>query len=282
MANTSSMGHQARLSINGVSYPFVSEALAKRGPLAVRTGIRGNRQPDIDDATNATYECGGPIVIEPNMTELQALLALTMGSTSANTANTNVASLNEFTTYINRVGSNFKYTGCKVNRATLSGRQGGHLRLELDIWAKVEAQSGTKPAEPASVNPLLLHHCTFTLGGTGRNTTEFSLGIDNRLERAYYNSQTVTRFNETDSVVTLDTSHPFTSTMNTALYSIGATGCSGILVISNTAAQLTFTFAKLQAGDESPTIANKSEVLLSPSFIARKDGATNTLTVSRP
>jgi hypothetical protein len=276
------MGHQSTLSIDGTSYLAVSEALAKTGRHAVRSGMRGVRSEDIDDVVDDTYDVGGVVVFEPNITETITLLGLALGTADTNTLNTSNQSLNEFTTVVDRVGSNFTYAGCKVNRLTLRGQVGGPLRAEVEIWGKTEVQSGTAPAEPASLGCLLLHQMYFNLDSTLRNTTEFVLVIDNMLERAFYNSQTATRLNETGQAVTLETNHPFTSAINTALYNLASTGISGVFNVSNTASKITFTAGKLQVPDQSPTIGGKGEVILNRAFVLRKDGSTHALAVSRP
>ncbi len=167
---TASMGHQAKLGTISEStygtppgavtepFVFVSEAIAKRGLIVERSGLRGTRSHVADDTRVGPYTAGGMLVLEPTPEDLAIWLPRILGGTPTGSSPKTyplAETLPSFTLAIDRVAKVFTYAGCKVNRAILSGAQGGLMRLRWTSWPK--RSRWARPAAsrrllPASVN----------------------------------------------------------------------------------------------------------------------------------
>lgn len=298
---TASMGHQARLgtkneTVYGTAvtvdeaFVFVSEGIVKRGMIVERTGLRGTRSHQANDARLGPYTVSGQLVLEPTPQDLSVWLPRILGA-PADGANYNLAeTLPSFTLVIDRVAKVFTYAGCKVNRATLSGTQGGMLRLALDLVAQSEtvAAAGTFPAlTPSIAPPYIFSDLELTLASAVREVREFELAIDNSLVTdRFMNSLTIVNAPEGDRTITLRTVHAWAAE-TTALYAQALAGAAGVLKLTNalggtppTGYQTTFNFATLQVPDRSPNVPGRSELLLNLEMIARRVGTTPELSVT--
>ena len=264
------MGHQATLSINGTSIPFVSESLQKRGTHPERVGIRGTRSHDVDDVRAGPYTVAGAIVLQPTATEFGLITNLAIGSGGVVNEK-----LQEFDVIVGRVTQVFTYAGCKVGRLTATGSQGGMIEATLDLIGKTEARSGSAPSEPTSAAPFIFSDGTLTLQAASQPTESFTLTIDNALVGEQFRmNTTVDDIPEGDRIVTLASRHPFNTTANTSLYDQAIAGATGTLVLNDGTATATLTFGKLQVPAESPMVTGKGEIFLDLNMTARKDGAT--------
>ncbi len=292
---TASMGHQARLgtkneSVYGAAvtvdqaFVFVSESIVKRGMIVERAGLRGTRSHQANDARTGPYTVSGQLVLEPTPQDLAIWLPRILGA-AADGNNYNLAeTLPSFTLVVDRVAKVFTYAGCKVNRATLSGMQGGLLRLVLDLVAQSEAvaAAGTFPSLTSSIAPpYIFSDLELTLASAAREVREFELTIDNGLiTDRFMNSITIVNAPEGDRTVTLRTVHAW-APETVALYAQALAGSAGVLQLTNalggtppTGYSTAFNFATLQVPDRSPNVPGRSELLLNLEMVARRVGAT--------
>ncbi len=302
---TASMGHQTKLAtISEVTYGtppgavsepfvFVSEAIAKRGVIVERGGLRGTRSHVADDTRLGPYTVGGMLVLEPTPEDLAIWLPRILGGTPTGTSPVTYPldeTLPSFTLAIDRVAKVFTYAGCKVNRAVLSGTQGGLLRLALDVVAQSETvgAAGTFPElSPSITQPYIFSDLALTLAATSREVRQFTLTIDNALVTdRFMNSLTIVGAPEGDRTIALNTMHAW-APANTDLYAQALAGAAGTLTLTNALGgappsgyQTTFNFATLQSPDRSPNVAGRQEVFLNLEMVARKLGGTAELEVT--
>ncbi len=302
---TASLGYQTRLgtiseSTYGVTpgavtepFVFVSESITKKGLIVERTGLRGTRSHVADDTRVGPYSVGGQLVLEPTPEDLAIWLPRILGgAASGGDPKTYplAETLPSFTLSIDRVAKVFTYGGCKINRATFHGSQGGLLRLMLDIVAQSEtvAAAGTFPAlTPSVTQPYIFSDLTLTLAATAREVRQFDLVIDNALVTdRFMNSLTIVAAPEGDRTIALRTMHAW-SAANSDLYAQALAGAAGTLQLTNalggsppTGYQTTFNFATLQVPDREPSVPGRQEFFLNLEMMARKVGGTAELVVT--
>lgn len=298
---TASMGYQAKLGTKKETtygtpltvdqgFVFVSESMTKRGTIVERNGLRGTRSHQADDTRVGTYRVGGQIVLEPTPEDLAVWLPRILGADPSGTTYNLAESLPSFTLTIDRVAKVFTYAGCKVNRATFHGAQGGLLRLSLDLLAQSEtvAAAGSFPAlSIGSTQPYIFSDVSLTLASASREVKQFELSIDNGLVAdRFMNSVTIVNAPEGDRTIALRTTHAWAAG-NTDLYAQALAGAAGTLQLTNplggsppTGYQTTFSFGTLQVPDRSPNVPGRQELLLNLEMIARRSGATAELTVT--
>lgn len=266
MAATGNPGHQTTISIGGTSYAFDSCTLGKHGQILERRGIRGTRSHNITDTRLGPYRVSGTVSLEPSPAELLSLMTLAIG-TGGNVAET----MTSFNAIVNRTTTVKTYTNCRVNRATLRGRQGEILSLALDLVGETET-TGSAPAAPASAAPYIFSDVVLTLQSSARAVQEFELVIDNALiVDRFQNTLTVTDIPTGDRIVTLRSVHDYDSD-NSALYDQAIAGATGTLVANDGTTGRTFTFGVLQVPAETPPIEGKGLILLTLDMVARKSG----------
>lgn len=298
---TASMGHQAQLGTKNETvygsavtvdegFVFTSESIVKRGVIVERTGLRGTRSHRADDTRVGPYAVGGRLVMEPTPEDLAIWLPRILGAAAVGTTYDLDETLPSFTLSIDRVAKVFIYAGCKVNRATFQGSQGGLLRLTLDIVAQSEtiAAAGTFPSLSPSVSqPYIFSDLVLTLASTAREVKEFELVIDNGvITDRFMNSLVIVNAPEGDRTLTLATMHAWAAD-NTDLYEQALAGAAGTLELTNalggtppTGYRTTFSFATLQVPDRSPNVPGRDELFLNLDMVARQVGSTPELTVT--
>jgi hypothetical protein len=295
------MGHQAKLGTKNETvygsavtvdqgFVFASESIVKRGVIVERGGLRGTRSHQADDTRVGPYTVGGRLVLEPTPEDLAVWLPRILGAEASGTTYDLAETLPSFTLAIDRVAQVFTYAGCKVNRAALSGSQGGLLRLALDIVAQSEAvgAAGSFPALSPSVSqPYIFSDLALTLASTQREVKEFELVIDNGLVTdRFMNSLVITSAPEGDRTILLRTTHAWAAA-NTDLYAQALAGAAGTLQLTNALGgtppagyQTTFSFATLQVPDRSPNVPGRDELFLNLEMLARRMGGTAELSVT--
>ncbi len=255
--------------------------------------MRGTRGHVADDTRLGPYTVSGELVLEPTPEDLAIWLPRILGGTPTGTSPKTYPlgeTLPSFTLAIVRVAKVFTYAGCKVNRAVLSGMQGGLLRLALDLVAQSETvgNAGTFPAlTPGATQPYIFSDLELTLAATAREVRQFALTVDNALVTdRFMNSLTIVGAPEGDRSVTLNTTHAW-APANTDLYAQALAGAAGTLQLTNalggtppTGYRTTFTFATLQSPDRSPNVSGRQEVFLNLEMIARKTSGTAELVVT--
>ncbi len=301
---TASMGHQTKLATISEStygtppgavnepFVFVSESIMKRGVIVERSGLRGTRSHVANDTRVGPYTVGGMLVLEPTAGDLAIWLPRILGGTPSGSPPTYplAETLPSFTMAIDRVAKVFTYAGCKVNRAVLSGTQGGLLRLALDVVAQSETvgAAGSFPSlSPSVTQPYIFSDLALTLAATSREVRQFSLTIDNALVTdRFMNSVTIVNAPEGDRTIALNTMHAW-APANTDLYAQALAGAAGALTLTNALGgsppagyQTIFNFATLQSPDRSPSVAGRQEVFLNLEMLARKVGGTAELEVT--
>ena len=273
-----SMGAQSTLSMNAVSYPFVSESLTKQGQHIERAGIRGTRSHDVDDVREGPYTVGGSVVIEPTVAEFMALLTLAMGGAAL------VETVSAFTTIIDRIAGIHTCVGCKIDKFTLSSQAGQLCKLNLDIIGLSSTITGSAPSEPASSSALQHSDLTLTIGGSARSVSSLTFTLDNVLIGGrFMNNLTVPSIPESDRIITVSAEVPYNAT-NADLYTTQSLSSSatGSLLLDDDTSDCLLTFAILQMPPESPNVGGKGEVPLLLNMTARKDGATLELVMTDP
>lgn len=299
---TASMGHQTKLGTitestygtppGAVTEPFVfvSESINKRGVIVERSGLRGTRSRAADDTREGPYSVGGLLVLEPTPEDLAIWLPRILGGTPSGDTYALAETLPSFTLAIDRVAKVFTYAGCKVNRAVISGTQGGLLRLALDLVTQSEsvgAADSFPSLSPSVTQPYIFSDLALTLAATTREVRQFTLTIDNALVTdRFMNSLTIVSAPEGDRSIMLNTTHAW-APANTDLYAQALAGAAGTLQLTNalggappTGYQTTFSFATLQTPDRSPSVAGRQELLLNLEMLARKVGSTAELEVT--
>jgi hypothetical protein len=272
------------------AFVFVSENIVKRGIIVERTGLRGTRSRQALDTRSGPYTVGGQVVLEPTPEDLAIWLPRILGADPSGTTFNLAETLPSFTLTIDRVAKVFTYAGCKVNRATFQGAQGGLLRLVLDLVAQSEsvATAGAFPALSVGMQPpYIFSDLSLVLAGAPREVKQFELTIDNGvIADRFMNSVTIVNAPEGDRAIALRTVHAWAAD-HTDLYAQALAGAAGSLQLTNalgsippTGYQTTFSFATLQVPDRSPHVPGRGEVLLNLEMMARRVGSTPELTVT--
>lgn len=296
-----SQGAQAKLAIEPGSgtptfdtssepYEFISENLIGRKPILPNTGIRGTRSEHSIRTRYAPKTVSGTITLEPSPNDLDLWLPRILGASESTDSFALAETLPAFAVMIDRVAKVWTYEDCYVNKATFSGSQGGKIQLVLDIIGTDYSigNAGTFPAitlgTAAADQPYAFTDGVFTLAGSARVTKSFELVIDNKLETRVSNSTTVTSITPQDRMISLKTTHPYTSgetdLLGQALY-----GAAGTIVLTPigggmSGVSTTFTFGRLQVEDEDPPVPGKSAIELTLNMIARMTGTTRELVVT--
>lgn len=258
-------GALTKVSINGTAMAVTSCTLGKREVLLQRNGIRGTRSHFDTDARKGPQRIGGTIGLEPSYTELVAIMALAIGA-GGNCAD----GLTDFSVVVDRKTKVDTYAGCKINRATITGTQGGIISCSLDLVGKTETVNTGTVTTPISGIPFILADLALNLASSARETQSFTLTIDNHLDgERFLNSNTLSQVVELDRTVTLTTTHPYNDA-NYDLYNQAVGGAAGTLALNNGTNTGTFSFGRLQVPAEPADIPGKTEVTLTLNMIASK------------
>lgn len=286
-----SMGFQARLSLAAAgtaigsyteAYEFVAESLQKRATILETAGLRGTRSHPAERTRDGTSAVAGSLRFHATPAMLDLLLPRILGAAESSDLFALAETLPEFDVLLDRVAKRFVYGGCKVSRAIFRGRAGGLLELQLDLVGKTETVSATAfPAIAAPTDPpYVFQDGTLTLLGTSRKMIDFTLAVDNSVAGRFTNSTAATDVSPSDRVVTLECKTPFTSD-ETDLYGQNVAGAAAAtLAFVNGGYSTTFSLAKLQVPDASPTVGGRGEIVLALRGTARKSGSTAELAVT--
>lgn len=260
-------------------FEFVSESVKKQGVIRDTSGIRGTRSHASERTVADAYRVGGTITFEATPTLLDYWLPKILGAAESTDTFAVAETIPYFDLLIDRVTQRHVYANCKVNRATFSQSSGQPLQLSLDIIGQSETVSATAfPALTAPTDPpYAFHHNVSTIVSAAREIISLEVTIDNQMDVRFSNSQTATSIMPTDRNVTVRLVTPYTVT---ALYGQTLLGSAATLVWTNGNISTTMTFGKLQFPDESPNVANKQEITLSLSGVARKTGSTADIAVT--
>lgn len=283
-ATVASMFHQAKLGTAASSpatepFEYLSNTVGKRSEIVRRTGTRGTRSRNAADAVAGTYVVSGTLTLEPTPADLTIWLPRILGAVASGTTFALAETLPTFYMIESKVADAHSWSGCKVNRATLTGTRGQPVQLALDIEALTESIADEFPTLTLAFDaPYILHDMTLTLAGSAREADGFELVIDNQLVvDRFMNSQTRISLPEGDRFITLRTNHPYAAA-NLDLYDQAVAGAAGALTLAGSDSVTSFIFAKLQVPAEAPS-SQPGEIMLPLSMEALKSGDTNELIV---
>ena len=269
-----SMGAQSTFSFNAVNMVGWCTVGLTNTHLE-REGMRGVRSHDVDDVRLGTTAVSGQIVMSPTDTELDTIEPYIIGA-----GGTVDATLSGVTIVVDKGQRVRTYTGCKVNRATYRGSSGGLLEVILDIEGLTGSTVGSAPGEPATLTPFVFSDTTLTLAGSAREVEGFEMVIDNALVTdRYQNSTTRTDLPEQDRIVTLQTTHAYSSNTS-GLQGQALAGATGTLALNDGTNSRTYTFGKLQVEEQPIPVQGKGPIPLVINMTARKDGATKEIAVT--
>ncbi len=261
------MGWEDKVKIDTTVMAAVSCGFGKKATILERQGLRGERSHNVADTRNGPYSVAGPITFEPSPSEFTTLIEWALGTADV---------LASKAVSIDKGHAAYDYADVYVNSITITGSEGGIIRVVAELLGTTEAAGSAISAAVTSTAPFVFSDCTLTLAGTARKVKSFELKIDNMLTSdAYRNSVTLAAANiqSQDKLVTL-TVVVDESDANEDLYDTGVTGVTGSLAISDGTSSATFTFGKLQCPAEQPEITGKGEQFYTLNYTARKTGST--------
>ena len=289
-----SIGTYGKLGIGSTStvdkrIRYKDEDLVARLGLIDGNEINGVLDRNIELMRDGEIRVGGPVNLIPNAVELTYLLQYIMGGTPTGTPAvsyplTQANTLPSFFTTIDRVIKVFTYAGCKIDKATFRATQGGPLELSLDIVgiSASEAAAGSFPAITLDLTngPFVFRDLTMTVAGTTVKAKEFTLTIDNMLNKdRFFNSQTLQSIDQEDRKITFATSLPYGD--HQALKAgFTSAGTAVVATFTNGGAVLIFNMVKVAIPYTDPGTPGKSELMLSAVGDAMASGSTAALVTS--
>lgn len=172
--------------------------------------------------------------------------------------------------------------GVRIASTTISGSEGGPVKVSHSIIAKSEATQGSPVAYPSTTaHPpsCMFYDCTFAVGGSAVTPTAFSLTIENGLKAVYLNSLTPTLIDQFLRNITFEltmlksastydllrrtsTSAPITSVTGEVVlkvHNLDSSGTPGNIYTTATIAIDKMDFLDATPGD--PRDGHKTEVL---------------------
>ena len=294
MTQPATMGWQTKLSMAAggtavgsytEAYEITNETLKKRNRILDTDGTRATRSHASERTRFDVDDVAGQINFSMSPLMMTLLLPRILGAAGSGNTYALADTLPTFDVLVERNSSHtrYVYASCYVNKATFRSRVGSFIDVTLDLIGVSETKSATAyPAITIPVDPpFIFTDSALTLVGATRKMMDFELTIDNRLLRRYTNSITATSITPMDRIVTLTTTNPFT-TDETDLQQQALAGSAGSLVFTGPSPYVTtFTFATLQAPDDTPTAPQKTaEVPLKLTMQARMASTTRELVVT--
>jgi hypothetical protein len=187
--------------------------------------------------------------------------------------------LASFFAQLQRGGSRFDYSGCRIAQATIRIAAGDAVKCSLDIFGVDETQN-TATAFPA----LTLDNTTqffiapdcyqqVTIGDTQIDAFDVTITINNAVQPRLVNSQTATVVYTTDRVVTWRFDVPWGD--DETLYNLAETGVEAEVQLINGDTELTITSPKLQVPRRAPDIPGRDELHNIIEGVARYGSAPN-------
>lgn len=270
-------------------YDFKYETLQKRPRVIGGNGIRGTRDQDVAQTRYGSFPVGGRIAMDVHPAMLDLWLPRILGGSETADDFPIAETLPSFGVLVDRVTERFQYTDCVVNRAIFHGAAGPGegdpdlLECILEIVAKTEVTGTSFPSLTLSVaanaRPYIHPDGVFTFAGATREIKEFWVLVDNHIQPRWVNSLTATALCPRDRTVVVRAIAPYDSGTS-SLYGQAIDGAAGSIVWTNGNMSTTFTFGRLQAPIDSPTVKGKTEIDMEVTLIARKTGATPSINVT--
>lgn len=266
------LGWKAKLGIDTANpvttaIEFTSENLKVNQKLENVGGTRGTLEEWDHNTVETERFTDGPIEFNPTPAALDIVLPLITGDTLEDdtTAMLPTFPIPDFYVTVDRHTKVFTYDHLKVGKMTVSAAVAGPMKMVLDLlgFDETTANAGTFPAiTPAEQRPYIMSDAVATVGGTEYPFKNFSLVLDNMLEREHYNSVLPTRINQTGRTVTWNLELP----AGDAIALNGASAASPVAVqvtFTNGTKSIKFRSEKVRAPKDTPVIGStKGAVML--------------------
>jgi hypothetical protein len=295
-----SQGAQAKLAFDADStfdassnpMDFLYETVQKQQRVVGGNGITGTRSESVERARPGCYLVSGRIAMQPGPADYDHLLPRILGAAENSDVFNLAETLPSYSLLVDKVGSIFRFDGCKTNRAILRGTAGPGdedqelLELILEVMGQTETAGatwvGTIPALGTAANrsPYTFYEGTFKVNTVSYEIKQFVLVVDNMLQPRWVNSVTPTEICPRGRKITLITDNPFTATEYAALYgnANAIAGIVGELKFTNGNMSATLAMPGLQWADQTPVVKGKQEIPLTLEFSVRKKSTTAELT----
>lgn len=278
------MGHTAKLAVGATStvdtpYEFISESLTLSEQFIDTAGLRGIRGHASERVRRGSRSTAGSITFTPNAVELDTILPWAFGGTESADSFPLAETLFSKYVSIDRGAKVYLYDLVTVASVNFACSEGGPLQVTLNLMGKDETvnSAASQPSLTIDLNsgPFMWSECVVSVGGTSYQFKDFSLTVDNRLEAQFFNSETPTRFNPTDRIVSWSLRFPLGDA--TAIYAPALAGVACVATFTNGNRSLSFSSTKVQTPRESPTVQGRTEIMLPWTGVARRDGTTQEL-----
>lgn len=271
-------------------YEFLYESVQKRQRIVGGQGIRGTREESQESTRLGAYTVGGRIAMHVNPLALDLWLPRILGAAESSNTFDLAESLPSFGLLFNRVTQTFQYTACVVSKAMFRAKAGPAdgdpelVEMILEVIGKTEVTGTSAPAASiattaTSTQNYLISDGVFTFAAAAREVKEFVILIDNHIQPRFVNSLTATTLCPRARTIAVQARLPYDGDTDD-LYGQARAGAAGSIAFTNATVSTTFTFGTLQSPDESPIVRGKTEIDLILNMIARKTGATSSLSVS--
>lgn len=265
--------HDATFDGSSYRFAFTSDSLRKQATVIESAGIRGTRSSMVESVRQGPYTVSGTLTTDVTPVMLDYFLPLILGGAESTDTFGIEETLPEFDVICDRVAGTFKYSGCRVNRATFRGSKGQLVSMSLDIIGETETTGESVPSvtldTAAGDYPYAFTDSTVSIYSGSRSVNDFELTIDNVLVPNGYNTSTAVDITTTDRIVTFRTNTRFTSTELSALYDKGLTAGTVTLTLTNNNMSTVFALGRFQPPANSPIIDQNPEVTLPLEGIVR-------------
>ena len=280
-----SQGAISKLAIDGVQMEYLRIEDQSRIEL-VDNGDEANR--GIFDHSKERVSQGlkfytFKITMNPSPTELDVLLLL-LGTTESPTDTFIITdTLPSFTMILGRVAKVHTYSLCYVDKWKFSGAKGRKpIQLELTIFATTESEGSSFSASAIDTDiAYVFTEGVLTLEASARAFNQFALAGDNKLNREFNNTQTASSICQTDRVIELAASAPYTSSETDLLTTpeSSSAGAAATLVYTRSTRSITFSLANAKAIRRPPSMA-KEEIRLPLFYKIYRSGSTESLIIT--
>lgn len=270
MGVRSKLAADTELPFDAGSIPleFTRFTVQKIGRILDTDGIRGTRSHRSDRTRTGPYTVSGQLVLPATRRALDVLLPMCLGGAESTDVFNVAETLTELQFMIDRVTKVQTYSGCKANRCTLRGTQGGLLEIAIDIEGETEStgNAGTFPSLTLpEEKPYVFMDGALTLLGTARGFSSFEIVVDNQLVTdRFLNSTTRAELPEQDRIVSARFTLPYDAD-NADLHDQALAGAAGTLVFTNAeeaSSVLTVALGTLQFPARTPVVNGKGETVL--------------------
>ena len=279
------LGVQVKVGIgpaSPVTLPLevVSESIALQEGFIETAGLRGTRSHVSERVRRGTRQVAGSLILTPTPVELDSILPYIAGTAKAGDIIALAETVPSFFLSVDRQVKVLTYNGCKIASANFQAAVGGPMQVTANLIGIDEAigNAGTFPALTFDITggPYILSDLGLTVGGVTYQCSSIEIMIDNHLEPQWFNSETITRINETDRTVGVNIELPYGDA--TALHGTALAGVAVNATFTNGLRSLLMAMPAVQAPRNSAVSGGRGEIHLRWSGQARKSGATAEIT----